>query len=162
MTITYVNEWNVHDRVPLYEVPLLLQQAFILAEDQRYYSYHGVDWMARLHALWQNARAGRLVRGANTISEQVIRLLHPRARTLWSRWLEGVEARRLEQRFSKSEILELYLNHVPYAAKRRGIVQGARYYFDRSLHTLNTKEMLAGDTGARTLEARSASKSRGA
>lgn len=47
MTITYVNEWNVHDRVPLYEVSLLLQQAFILAEDQRYYSHHGVDWMAR-------------------------------------------------------------------------------------------------------------------
>lgn len=143
MTITYVNAWNIHDRAPLHDIPLLLQQAFILAEDQRYYRHRGVDWMARLHALWQNARAGRLVRGASTISEQVVRMLHPRPRTLWSRWLEGIEAESLERHFSKSEILEFYLNQVPYSAQRRGIVQGARYYFDRSLHTLSTEEMLA-------------------
>ena len=67
----------------------------------------------------------------------------PRPRTLWSRWLEGFEAARLEKVFSKSQILECYLNQVPYGARRRGVVQAARYYFDRNLDTLSLKEILA-------------------
>ena len=59
--------------------------------------------------------------------EQVVRLLHPRPRTLWSRWVEGFEAMRLEVRFSKSEILEFYLDQVPYGSQRRGIRQAARH-----------------------------------
>ena len=70
-------------------------------------------------------------------------MLQPRPRTLWSRWLEGWEARRLERRFSKAEILEFYLNQVPYAGRRRGVAQAARYYFDRDLSTLAPQEMLA-------------------
>ena len=84
----------------------------------------------------------RTVRGASTITEQVVRILHPRPRTLWSRWLEGIEAGQLEKRFSKTEILEFYLNQVPYARQRRGVLQAARLYFDRDLDTLNIAEML--------------------
>ncbi|MBT3260447.1 MAG: penicillin-binding protein 1C, partial [Deltaproteobacteria bacterium] len=61
----------------------------------------------------------------------------------WARWLEGFEAARLEKVFSKEQILECYLNQVPYAAQRRGVVQAARYYFDRDLDTLSHKEVLA-------------------
>jgi penicillin-binding protein 1C len=57
--------------------------------------------------------------------------------------IEGVEARRLEARFSKGEILEFYLNQVPFAAKRRGVAQAARYYFDRDLETLTPQEVLS-------------------
>jgi penicillin-binding protein 1C len=81
----------------------------------------------------QNVKALDSIRGASTLSEQVIRMWHPRARTLWSRWLEGIEAGRLEKEFSKSEILEFYLNQVPYAGRRRGVVQAARDFFDRDL-----------------------------
>jgi penicillin-binding protein 1C len=143
LTITYQNRWNIHDYSPLHDIPEFLQQAFVVSEDRRFYQHRGVDWLARIHAVWQNIRALGPVRGASTISEQVTRMWHPRPRTTWSRWLEGIEAVRLEERFSKNEILEFYLNQVPYAAQRRGVVQAARYYFDRDLDTLSAKEMLA-------------------
>ena len=143
LSITYQNQWNLYDAVALSEIPLLLQQAFIEAEDRRFYAHSGVDWVARCHALLQNLSVLRVVRGASTITEQVVRMLHPRPRTFWSRWLEGIEASRLEQRFSKAEILEFYLNQVPFSHQRRGVLQAAHYYFDRDLDTLSTREMLA-------------------
>ena len=143
LTLTYQNRWNLHDYRPLHKIPLLLRQAFIISEDKRFYEHHGVDWLARAHALWQNLKALHPVRGASTITEQTVRLLHPRARTLWSRWLEGFEATRLERRFSKAQILEFYLNQVPYARRRRGVVQAARGYFDRTLDILDLNETLA-------------------
>lgn len=143
LTTTYQNAWNVHDFVPLYRVPPFLQTAFIASEDRRFREHGGVDWQARLAALGANMRHMRAVRGASTVSEQVVRMLHPRPRTLWSRWVEGFEAQRLERQFSKDEILEFYLNQIPYASNRRGIAQAARHYFDRDLDTLSRKEMLA-------------------
>lgn len=143
LTVTYQNRWNVHDYMPLHAIPDFLRQAFVASEDQRFFEHGGVDWLARLHALWQNIKALRAVRGASTISEQVVRMWHPRPRTLWSRWLEGIEAGRLEGSFSKSEILEFYLNQVPYADRRRGVVQASHYFFDRDPDTLSTEEMLA-------------------
>jgi penicillin-binding protein 1C len=143
LTVTYQNRWNIHDYVCLHDIPLFLQRAFVISEDQRFHRHHGVDWKARMHAIWQNLKAFEAIRGASTITEQVIRMWRPRARTVWARWLEGIEAARLERSYSKAEILEFYLNQVPYAAQRRGVAQAARYYFDRDLDTLNQKEMLA-------------------
>ncbi len=143
LSITFQNAWNLHYIVPLHDMPALLQHAFLFAEDQRFYRHGGVDWRARAHALWQNLLARRVVRGASTISEQVVRMLHPRPRTLWSRWLETFETAQLETRFHKTDILAFYLNQVPYARQRRGVVQAAHTYFDRDLDTLSPKEMLA-------------------
>jgi penicillin-binding protein 1C len=143
LSLTYRNRWNRNDRVALREVPDLLRRAFIAAEDKRFYQHRGADWLARLNAAAANLRAFRAVRGASTITEQVVRMLYPRPRTLWSRWVEGFDAARLESRFSKSEILDFYLNQVPYARNRRGIAQAAREYFDRDVDTLDAKEMLA-------------------
>ena len=143
LNVTYQNEWNLHDYLPLYKIPLALQQVFILTEDQHFYQHYGVDWLARFKAMYQNIKARRIVRGASTISEQTVRILHPRPRTFWSRWIETFEVWQLESRFSKAQILEFYLNQVPYSQNRRGILQAAYYYFDRDLDTLNLKEMLA-------------------
>ncbi|MFH2043606.1 MAG: transglycosylase domain-containing protein [Pseudomonadota bacterium] len=143
LNVTYDNKWNNYDFVKIYEIPEFLQTAFILSEDKRFYTHGGLDWLARLSAVKQNIIAGKIVRGASTISEQVVRMLHPRSRTFWSRWVEGFEALILEKKYSKIEILEFYLNQVPYKARRRGIVQAASYYFDRDISTLNKKEMLA-------------------
>ena len=143
LTVTYQNRWNIHDYISLHDIPQFLQQAFLISEDKRFYTHPGIDWLARFHALWQNFKALSTIRGASTISEQVIRMWHPRPRTLWSRWLEGIEAKQLEERFSKADIFEFYLNQIPYASQRRGVVQAARFYFDRDLDTLNQKEMLA-------------------
>jgi penicillin-binding protein 1C len=143
LSITYQNAWNLHDCLPLHEIPLLFQRAFVESEDRRFFSHGGVDWIARVHALLQNILAGRAVRGASTITEQVIRMLHPRSRTIWSRWVEGFEAAALEKRFSKAAILEFYLNQVPYARQRRGVLQASRLYFGRDLDTLSLRETLA-------------------
>ncbi len=143
LSVTYENPWNLHERIALHETPTILTEAFVTAEDKRFYRHHGVDWTARLHAAWMNLVALRPVRGASTITEQVVRMIHPRPRTLWSRWVEGFEATRLERRFEKAEILEFYLNQVPYARNRRGVRQAAREYFDRDVDTLTPKESLA-------------------
>lgn len=143
LSISYQNRWNSFDNLPLYKIPEFLQNAFILSEDKHFYQHHGVNWYARLRALWQNVRYHHKVSGASTITEQVVRIIHPRARNLWSKWLEGFEAYALERKFSKADILEFYLNQVPYAANRRGILQAAHYYFARDLSSLTPKEMLA-------------------
>lgn len=143
LTASYHTRWNTADRRALHDMPDLLVQAFLLSEDKRYYSHGGIDWRARGSALWQNIRAGGTVRGASTITEQVVRQLHPRPRTFWSKWVEGFEAAQLERHFSKPQILEFYLNQVPYASGRRGVAQAARYYFNRDVHTLTPKETLA-------------------
>src|SRR5258707_5223055 len=143
LSYTRENMWNTGDLVPLAAVPALLQRAFIVAEDQHFYDHHGIDWTARLAAVWQDLRAGAVVRGASSITEQTVRILHPRPRNLWSRWIESIEAARLESRFSKTQILTFYLNQVPYAERRRGVVQAARLYFDRGLDTLSPAEQLA-------------------
>ena len=143
LNTTYANEWNVHDSIPLYEIPDFLVNAFIYAEDKRFFNHSGQDWIARFSALARNTLSLSLDRGASTITEQVVRMIRPRPRTVWSRWLEGWEAQRLERQHSKTTILEFYLNQVPYAENRRGVVQAARYYFDRDLDTLSRHEMMA-------------------
>jgi penicillin-binding protein 1C len=141
--VSYQNRFNVADIRPLHEVPETLRRAIITAEDRRFFEHSGIDWQARLGAVWQSLRAGRAVRGASTITEQVVRIVHPRPRNLWSRWLEGFEAMLLERKSSKGEVLAFYLNQVPYASNRRGVAQAARFYFNRDMQTLTKKEMLA-------------------
>lgn len=143
LNITYQNEWNIHNIIPLHEIPTFLKKAFIISEDKRFYDHSGPDWQARFSALFTNIVNLKKVRGASTITEQTIRMIHPRPRTIWSRWLEGFEANQLENKFSKQEILEFYLNQIPYASNRRGISQAARYYFNRNIDTLSKKEILA-------------------
>lgn len=143
LSISLQNAWNTTDTISLDHAPLFLQRAFILSEDQHFYQHGGVDWRARAAAFWQNVKAGGAVRGASTITEQVVRMLHPRPRNVWSRWLEGFEAYRFESRFDKTDILAFYLNQVPYAERRRGIAQAAKLYFDRDISTLTQREMLA-------------------
>lgn len=143
LTISYQNRWNVYDNLPLYAIPQFLQEAFIVAEDKRFFGHRGVDWQARGSALVQNWTARHVVRGASTITEQVVRMINPRPRNIWSKWVEGWEAALLEASYAKPDILEFYLNQLPYASNRRGVAQAARFYFNRDLTTLNKKEMLA-------------------
>lgn len=143
LNVTYANRWNLNDKLEIHNIPELLRSALVLSEDKRFFSHNGIDWLARLNATLQNISSLKIVRGASTISEQVVRMIHPRPRTFASRWIEGFEAIQLENSFSKLEILEFYFNQVPYKARRRGILQASYYYFDRDIETLSSKEMLA-------------------
>lgn len=141
--VEYHTQWNDHDFLPLHQFPSFLVQALILSEDKNFYHHSGVDWAAKGKAIWQNLKARRVVRGASSLTEQVIHLLVPRPRTLWSKWLEGIEALWLERHFSKNDILECYLNQVPFASNRRGFSQAARHYFNRDLGLLTPHELLS-------------------
>lgn len=143
LTVTYQTDWNSVDSRALYAMPELLVSSFVFSEDRKFYNHGGVDWTARASAAWQNIRHRKSVRGASTITEQTVRIINPRPRNLWSKWLEGVEATMLEHHTDKASILEFYLNQIPYASGRRGVVQAARYYFNRDLNTLGMKEILA-------------------
>ena len=143
LNVSYQNYWNVSDVMALHEMPPLLVKLFIAAEDKNFYDHSGVDWRARMAALWQNVRARKIVRGASSLSEQVVRMIIPRKRTFFSKLLETVDAWRLERRFLKNDILEFYLNQVPYAANRRGIKQAARFYFSKTPDRLSVREMTA-------------------
>jgi penicillin-binding protein 1C len=143
LNTTYTNRYNTTDLITLHELPPLFTKALLLSEDKNFYHHNGVDWSARLNALWQNVKALKRVRGASSISEQVIKILHPRKRTLWSKWLEGFEAQALNKKMSKEAILTFYINQIPYAANRKGVKQASLYYFNRDISTLNEREMLA-------------------
>lgn len=143
LLIRYDTAWNYDDQRSLHQFPDFLIKATIVSEDKSFYQHRGIEWPAKAAAVWQNIKARRVVRGASTITEQVVHLLNPRPRSLWSKWLEMIEAQLLERKLSKNHILEFYLNQVPYTANRHGVSQGAHFYFNRDLSTLTPKEILA-------------------
>ncbi|MGA1867850.1 MAG: transglycosylase domain-containing protein [bacterium] len=129
--------------LPIWKMPELLIEAFLYAEDKRFLHHRGIDWLARVNAIIDNLKAGKITRGASTITEQCIRIIHPRPRTFYTRWIETIEAYLLESKFSKDEIVEFYLNQVPFSHQCRGVSQAADLYFGRSLDTLNEEELLS-------------------
>ena len=143
LTVDRAGRFNRTAQLSLTQIPQLLRTAFVFSEDRRFWSHGGSDWRARFVALWQNLRAGHIVRGASTIGEQAARILTPRPRTYWSHWLEGLEAGRLIGRFGHAGVLDFYLNQVPYGAERRGIAPAARYYFGAQVGALDPAEELA-------------------
>ena len=77
-----------NDWVDLDKIPEIVQQAFISAEDQRFYTHHGVDYLAILRAVKSNLIGGRIVSGASTITQQISRLAYPRSRTYQDKLIE--------------------------------------------------------------------------
>ncbi len=132
------------------ELPPHLIQALLAAEDVRFFEHAGVDLVAVVRAAWANYRAGSVVEGASTISQQVVRGLLPeeigRERSMRRKVREAVLARRLELRWSKERILEAYANLVYLGNGAYGVKAAARQYFDKRLDQLTLDEMalLAG------------------
>ena len=112
----------------------------IAYEDRRFLAHPGVDPLAVLRAAGQNLAAGRVVSGASTITMQVVRLLEPRPRKLGSKLIEAARAVQLETRFSKSEILGMYLTLAPYGGNVEGIRAAARTLFGKEPAELGTAE----------------------
>jgi penicillin-binding protein 1A len=132
------------DLVRADELPLVLVQAVLAAEDVRFLGHRGVDAQAVLRAAWINYRAGRVVEGASTITQQVARNLLPeeigRATSLRRKVREALLARRIEARWSKRDILEVYVNFVFLGANAYGVRAAARAYFDRDLAALTAEQ----------------------
>jgi len=127
-------------RARLDELPAHLASGLICLEDKRFFYHPGVDPLALGRALAQNTASRRVVSGASTLTMQVARLLEPRPRTLSAKILEAWLALRLESRFSKREILELYLSYAPFGANIEGIEAASQRYFLKSARHLSPSE----------------------
>ncbi len=116
--------------VSIDEIPLLVQKAFISAEDVRFYEHNGIDVRRILAAAWADIKAGSYVQGASTISQQLIKLSHLSSKKSLSRKIEeAILAYQMEKQFTKDEILEMYLNYVYFGGGYYGIEAAARGYF---------------------------------
>ena len=125
------------------QIPIALRQATIAAEDKRFYSHGGVDLIALGRAVagqfgWR--RAGERRSGGSTITEQLIKLSCPRPRTVWTKLVEAAQALRLEQVWTKDQILAAYLNRLDYGNLDLGCAQAARHYFGKRPADLSTAE----------------------
>jgi len=117
------NEW-------LDEVPRSVANATIAAEDRRFYSHLGIDPIAITRAVAHDIRHLRAAEGGSTITQQVAKmLLGSPPRTVVTKIREAVVALRLEHRYSKREILALYVNLAPYGEQTIGIARASRRYF---------------------------------
>jgi penicillin-binding protein 1C len=137
--------------VPLASMSPNVLAATIAIEDKDFYTHRGYDPFAILRAFWQNLQTGETVSGASTITQQLARalLLSPEERlerTYIRKVREAILAAEVERRYSKDEILELYLNEIYYGNLAYGIEAAAETYFSKSAGTLTLGEaaFLAG------------------
>jgi len=133
--------------VPLTDVPSLLQQAVMAIEDERFYSHRGIDLRGIARALWRNFRAGELVQGGSTITQQLARnLFLTQERAVSRKVAEILLALEIERRLTKEEILERYLNQVYFGQGAYGIEMAARVYFGKPVKAVTLPEaaLLAG------------------
>ncbi len=128
-------------------LPPYLVQAVLATEDRRFYSHFGIDPLGLIRASFRNASAGSVVEGGSTITQQLAKnlFLSPK-RTVTRKLEEVIYAVWLEQRFSKDEILELYLNRVYFGGGTYGVEAASRRYFGKSSRfvTLPQAALLAG------------------
>lgn len=146
---TRVDQFYVERRywVDLDELPIFVGQAFISAEDRRFYEHDGVDPLGILRAVVVNYQSGQNSQGASTLTQQLVKNLIVGSEQSYERKLkEAVLARRLEKELGKEGILELYLNYVALGNGNYGVEAAARDYFGISAVDLNPGQaaMLAG------------------
>ena len=134
--------------IPLSIMPKLLVQAFLAAEDSRFFSHKGVDYMGIARAFLKNIEAGTIVQGGSTITQQVIKpfLAASEDRSYKRKLKEAILAYRIEKTFTKEEILSVYLNQIYLGYGAYGVEAAAENYFRKSVKELNLAEcaMLAG------------------
>jgi len=142
-------EFFLENRTPvvLADVPEMLIKALIATEDARFYNHHGLDPRGIARALYRNIRARKVLEGGSTLTQQLAKVLFLTPERSYTRKLkEMVLALRIEQRYTKREILSLYLNQIYFGSGAYGVEAAAQIYFGKSAKDLNTAEcaLLAG------------------
>ncbi len=136
-----------HQPVSLDEIPAALLDATLVAEDKRFFTHDGMDLLATVRATRDCLRHHRVISGASTITQQLIKISSPPApRSIVTKIRESLSARHLEYRWSKEEILTAYFNRLDYGNHRQGCRDAARFYFAKPLTDLSLGEcaLLAG------------------
>ncbi len=135
--------WYKEKRWPLSrgEIPDLVIQAFLAAEDARFYEHPGIDFMGVLRAIIKNVEAGGIVQGASTITQQVTRsLLLSRERSWVRKIKEAILAWQIDASLTKDEILTIYLNQIYLGQGAYGVEAAARTYFGKHANQLTLAE----------------------
>ncbi len=135
------------DPVPLDSIPTYLKAALIATEDRKFYTHSGIDLKGIARALIKDILAGEFVEGASTITQQLAKTLFLTSRkTMVRKIKEAILAFQLERRYTKDEILELYLNQVYFGSGAYGVKSAAEMFFNKSVRDLNLAEcaLIAG------------------
>ncbi len=127
--------------VPIEKIPLLLKQATMAVEDSNFYSHFGIDLKAISRAMITNFKAGRVVEGGSTITQQLSKTLFLTPQKKLERKIrEAILSVRLEQFFTKDEILGTYLNQIYYGHGTYGVEAASRNYFGKHVEELTIEE----------------------
>ncbi|KAA0990543.1 penicillin-binding protein 1C [Dyadobacter aurulentus] len=135
------DKWRLQTALP--EITPLLSKTLLYKEDQYFYYHPGINPFAVARAAFRNIFTGKRTSGASTITMQVVRLTQPRKRTYLNKLIEMARALQLEMHFSKTEILQMYVNLIPYGGNIEGIKSAALLYFGKPPQLLSLAEITA-------------------
>lgn len=134
-TISLDGQWRFPEGK---EVPEKFKEAITTFEDKRFYNHPGVDFLSLGRAIQQDIQSGKIISGGSTLSMQVIRLARKnKSRTFFEKFIEIILATRLELRYSKNEILNLYAAHAPFGGNVVGLEAACWRYFGRDASQLS-------------------------
>ncbi len=135
------------DPIPLSKIPDTLIAALLTTEDRRFYQHKGINFKGILRAIVQNLRKGRYAQGGSTLTQQLAKtlFLSPR-KTMIRKLREAILALQLERRYTKDELLALYLNQIYLGSGAYGVASAAQVYFDKAPTelTLSQCALIAG------------------
>jgi penicillin-binding protein 1A len=127
--------------IPYYKIPDHIKKAFVSIEDIRFYTHPGVDLIGIMRALWQDIKAGSIVQGGSTITQQLAKMLFLKPeKSLMRKIKEAVISIQIEKRYTKDEILGLYLNQTYFGTRAFGVEAAAQTYFGKSVKDLSIGE----------------------
>ncbi|MCX5963555.1 MAG: penicillin-binding protein 1A [Cyanobacteria bacterium] len=135
------------DKLPLDKLPKQVINAFIAAEDRRFYQHQGVDYLGLMRAIGRNVSKGEMLEGGSTLTQQLARMVFlNQDRSLIRKIREAMLAQKLEREVSKDKILEKYLNMVYLGSEAYGVGDAAWVYFSKPVSelTLGESAMIAG------------------
>ncbi len=139
--LTHDQQWRM--KTELQDISPLLRKTIVEKEDKYFYYHPGINLLAMSRAFFMNILHMRRTSGASTITMQVARSLEPKKRTYWNKLREMFRALQLEWKYSKDEILQLYLNKVPYGGNIEGVKSAAILYFKKNPDHLSLAEITA-------------------
>ncbi|GAB4270165.1 MAG: hypothetical protein Kow0029_06770 [Candidatus Rifleibacteriota bacterium] len=129
------------------EIPKIMKDAVVAIEDERFYQHYGIDIIGIIRAMVKNIKAGRVVQGASTLTQQLVKnAFLTSEKTFKRKAIEAMMAFQLERKYSKEEILTLYLNEIYFGHGAYGLAAAAELYFGKKPQELTIAEcaMLAG------------------
>lgn len=127
--------------IPYFQIPDHVKKAFISVEDIRFYSHPGVDIIGIIRALWHDIKAGEIVEGGSTITQQLARMLFLKPDKSLSRKIkEAILSFKIENNYTKDEILGMYLNQAYFGTRAYGIEAASQTYFGKSVNELTISE----------------------